>query len=128
MEWIYQQRERWRKGHADAVLTTRKADIFPSIGAQSIDITQPPMILLILRVIESRGALEITAKVLQRMNAVFQYSAQTGQATYNPAGDMQGVLKTKEVSHMTALSREDLPEFLRGPATGDIHTTTRLAL
>lgn len=127
-EWIDQQRERWSKAHTDAVLATLKADVFPSIGRHPVDTIQPPMVLLILRAIESRGALEIAAKVLQRMNAVFRYAVQTGRATYNPAADMKGVLKSRKVNHMTALSREDLPQFLRELATGDIHTTTRLAL
>jgi len=128
LEWINQQRDRWSKPHADAVFATLRADAFPSIGDRPIDTIQPPMILLILRSIESRGALEIASKVLQRMNAVFRYAVQTGRATYNPASEMRGVLKTRKVVHMTALSREDLPQFLNDLATGDIHTTTRLAL
>lgn len=56
LEWINQQRDRWSKPHADAVLATLRADAFPSIGDRPIDTIQPPMILLILRSIESRGA------------------------------------------------------------------------
>jgi integrase len=41
---------------------------------------------------------------------------------------MKGVLKTRKVKHMTALCREELPEFLRTLSSGDIHTTTKLAL
>jgi len=128
LEWLGQQRGRWSKDHADAVLATLKADVFPSIGRHPVDIIQPPMVLLILRAIESRGALEVARKVLQRMNAIFRYAVQTGRATYNPAADMKGVLKAKKVTHLTAIHREDLPQFLRDLATGDIHTTTRLAL
>lgn len=128
LEWIEQQRGRWSKGHANAVLATLQADVFPSIGRLPVDTIQPPMVLLILRSIESRGALEIASKVLQRMNAVFRYAVQTGRATYNPAADMKGVLKAKKAVHMAALSREELPQFLRDLVTGDIHTTTRLAL
>ena len=128
LEWIGQQRGGWSKNHTDAVLATLKADVFPSIGRHPVDIIQPPMVLLILHAIESRGALEIARKVLQRINAVFRYAVQTGRATYNPASDMKGVLKAKKVTHRTALEREDLPQFLNDLVTGDIHTTTRLAL
>lgn len=41
---------------------------------------------------------------------------------------MQGVLKTRKVQHRAAISSDDLPQFLRDLAVGDIHTTTRLAL
>jgi integrase len=93
-----------------------------------VDTITPPMVLQVIRNIESRGALEVAHKVLQRMNAVFRYAVQTGKATFNPAGDMKGVLKTRKVVHMAALSREELPEFLRVLTVADIHTTTRLAL
>ena len=128
LEWIDQQRERWSKDHANAVLATLRSDAFPELGDKAVDAILPPMVLKVLRKIESRGSLEIARKVLQRINAVFRYSVQTGRATYNPAGDMQGVLKTKKVSHRAAVQKEDLPQFLNDLAIGDINTTTRLAL
>ena len=127
-EWIEKQREGWSKDHADAVLGTLRLDVFPEIGSLPVDTINPPQILNILRKIEDRGSLEIARKVLQRMNAVFRYAVQTGRATYNPAADMQGVLKTRKVKHRAAISSEDLPQFLRDLTSGDIHTTTRLAL
>jgi hypothetical protein len=48
------------------------------------------MVLELLKSIESRGALEIARKLLQRMNAVFRYAVQSGKATYNPAADING--------------------------------------
>ena len=128
LEWIEQQKEGWSGNHAKDVLGTLERDAFPSIGNHAVDAVAPQMVLSILRNIESRGALEIARKVLQRMNAVFRYAVQTGRATYNPAADMQGVLKTRKVQHRAALDREDLPEFLRKLRAADIHVTTRLAL
>jgi len=128
LEWIEQQRERWSRDHANAVLATLKADAFPSIGSMPIDTIIPPMVLQAVRNIENRGAFEIAHKVLQRINAVFRYSVQTGRVTYNPAADMKGVLKNRKVIHRAALTQKDLPEFLQTLARGDIHTTTRLAL
>ncbi len=128
LEWIEQQRERWSKDHAEAVLNTLRFDAFPGIGELPVDTITPPQVLNILRKIEDRGSLEIARKVLQRMSAVFRYAVQTGKATYNPAADMQGVLKTRKVQHRAAISSDDLPQFLRDLAAGDIHVTTRLAL
>ncbi len=69
------------------------------------------MILDVVKKIEKRGALEIAHKVLQRITAIFRYAVQTGKATFNPASDMKGVLKSRKVQHMTALGREDLLNF-----------------
>jgi integrase len=59
---------------------------------------------------------------------VFRYAAQTGRATYNPAADMQGVLKSRKVVHRAALSGDELPEFMQTLMRADIDTVTKLAL
>lgn len=127
-EWVSQQKERWSRDHANAVIATLKADAFPSIGDHPVDAITPQMVLFILRNIESRGSLEIARKVLQRMNAVFRYAVQTGSATHNPAAEMKGVLKTRKVTHRAALDVKDLPDFLRALVKADLHITTRLGL
>lgn len=128
LEWMEKQEQRWSKDHANAVRATLERDAFPLLGKLSVDEIQPPMVIRVLRNIEARGALEIAQKVLQRMNAVFRYAVQTGKATYNPASDMKDVLKTRKVVHRAALSRDEMPEFLRALSVADIHDTTKLAL
>jgi len=86
------------------------------------------MVLEVIRAVESRGALDVASRVLQRISAVFRYAIQTGRATYNPAADMKGVLKTRNVEHRSAMSRAELPDFLKklGSYSGD--PVTKLAL
>jgi len=129
LEWIEQQRGAWSSAHTQAVLDTLQKNVFGSIGAQAVDTIAPPDVLKILRKIEHRGSLEIARKVLQRVNAVFRYAIQTGRATYNPAADMQGVLKTKTVEHMPAVFDKDLSQLLKDITSNPkIHTVTKLAL
>ena len=129
LEWIEQQRGKWSHDHAAAVHGTLKNDVFGRIGNKAVDSITPPDILKILRKIENRGSLEIARKILQRMNAVFRYAIQTGRATYNPAADMQGVLKAKPVEHMPAVFDKDLSQLLKDITSNPkIHTTTKLAL
>lgn len=129
MEWIEQQCERWSKGHAQAVLATIRTDAFPVLGELPVDSITPPQILQVVRAIEKRGSLEIASKVLQRMTAVFRYAVQTGKATYNPASEMRGVLKTRRVQHLAALEASALPVFLQKlSADKYLHITTKLSL
>lgn len=67
----------------------------------------------------------MASKTLQRIGAVFRFAIQTGRAVYNPAADMRGALKAKKVEHHTMIPPEELPEFLKTLAAGDIHTTTK---
>ncbi len=127
-EWMERQQERWSRGHARAVLGTLERDAFPFIGDCPVDAVTPPMVLEIAKNIEKRGALEIARQLLQRMNAVFRYAVQSGKATYNPAADMQGVLKSRKVVHRAALSSDELPEFMQSLMRADIDIATKLAL
>ena len=103
--------------------------MFSKIGTEAVDSISPPEILKILRAVESRGSLKIAKKVLQRVNAIFRYSIQTGRATYNPAADMKGALKTKTVNHHPALFDQELAKLLKDITSNQsIHTTTKLAL
>ena len=128
LEWIEQQRGRWKHDHATAVLTSLRNNVFSVLGETPVDAITPPMVLQVIRPIESRGSLGIATKVLQRMGAIFRYAVQTGKATYNPAADMRGVLKTRKVTHRAALKLKDIPKFLQKLKAGDIHNTTKLAL
>jgi integrase len=129
LEWVEQQREAWSTDHARAVTDSLRNNIFTHIGDRPVDDITPPDVLKVLRKIEKRGSLEIARKVLQRMGAVFRYAIQTGRATYNPAADMQGVLKAKTVEHMPAVFDKEISQLLKDiNASTKMHITTKLAL
>ncbi len=54
------------------------------------NIIQPPTVFSYFVQFELRGALEIAAKVLQRMKAVFRYAVQVVRVTSNPVAEMNG--------------------------------------
>jgi hypothetical protein len=81
---------RWTQPHFDQVVASLEADAFPALGDHPIKEITPPMVLEVIRAVESRGALDVASRVLQRTSALFRYAIQTGRATYNPAADMKG--------------------------------------
>lgn len=127
-EWHEKRRERWSDTHSNATMRSLQNNVFPSIGSIPIDQITPPMVLQVLRDLESRGALEAASKALQRMSAVFRYAIQTGRATYNPAADMKGVLKSRKVKHHPMIMPDEMPEFLRALTRTDLYITTKLAI
>ena len=128
LEWHAQQKDTWSDTHQQQTLLFLQREVFPAIGPLQVDKITPPMVLQILREIESRGALEIARKTLQRLNSVFRYAVQTGRATFNPAADMKGVRKTRKVKNHAMIDPAELPALLQALTASDIHTTTRLAL
>jgi integrase len=127
IEWWNTKKSSWSENHADAVLHTLKQNIFPCLGHRPITDISPPELLQTIRKIESRGALEMAAKVLQRCNAIYRFAITTGRANYNPATDLREALKTPERRNHPALSAKELPEFLRKLSAYDGHIQTRLA-
>jgi len=126
-EWHGKQ-GRWTAEHAHRVLTSLEKDVFPLIGDKPIHDLTAPAILEAVRKVEKRDALDVASRVLQRVRSVFRYAIQTGRATYNPAADLVGSLKTRKVTHRAALSRAELPEFLKKLNAYEGQLVTRLAL
>jgi len=127
-EWWKNQKENWTEHHANQVLKSLETDIFPYVGDKPVAEIQPPEILSAIRRVENRGALNISGRLLQRCSRIFRFAIQTGRATLNPAGDLQGTLKTRQTQHQHSLPRTELPKFLKRLNTYDGLIQTRLAL
>lgn len=128
MEWWENKKGDWSENHADRVITSLKVDAFPSIGLRPISEIQPPDVLAAIRKVESRDALDVASRVLQRCSSVFRYAVQTGRATVNPASELTGTLKTRKVQHRAAITRTELPDLLRAVSSYNGYPITRLAL
>ncbi len=127
-EWITKMANQWSEDHTHRVLTSLEKDIFPSLGRKPINDITPPVLLMALRKIESRGALEVAQRVMQQCSSVFTYGIATGVCERNPAGDLSGALMTPKQGNYNALSKKELPEFLCDLEKYEGHITTKLGL
>ena len=128
LNWAETCGARWTESHRARVVASLEADAFSALGDLPIKGITPPMVLEVIRAVESRGALDVASRVLQRTSAVFRYAIQTGRASYNPAADMKGVLKTRKVEHRSAISQGELPDFLKKLDSYSGYPITKLAL
>jgi hypothetical protein len=113
LNWAETYGARWTESHRARVVASLAADAFSALGDLPVKEITPPMVLEVIRAVESRGALDVASRFLQRTSAIFRYAIQTGRASYNPAADMKGVLKTRKVEHRSAISQGELPDFLK---------------
>jgi integrase len=88
------------------------AEAFPSIGKRPVRDLTPTDVLACLRKIEARGAIEVAHRTAQRISAVCRYAVNTGRATVNPASDLRGKLKTRDVRPQPALPLDEVGDFL----------------
>ena len=130
LNWAETYGARWTETHRNRVVASLEKDAFSALGDLPIKVITPPMVLSVIRAVESRGALDVASRILQRTSAIFRYAIQTGRAIYNPAADMKGVLKTRKVEHRSTISRDELPDFLKklDAYCGDLITKLALRL
>jgi integrase len=128
LEWIERMEGRWTAHHAADVRRSLEQEAFPAIGLRPVAEITPSEVIDCLRAIEKRGAIEVAHRTSQRIATVFRYAVNTERATFNPAADLRGVLKTRKVTHLKAMPRDDLPEFLRKLETYDGRAETRIGL
>jgi len=128
LNWAETYGTRWTESHRARVVASLEADAFPALGNIPIKEITPPMVLSVIRAVESRGALDVASRILQRTSAIFRFAIQIGRAIYNPAADIKGVLKTRKVEHRTTISRDELPEFLKKLDSYSGDHITKLAL
>ncbi len=113
-EWHAAQvkRGKWSAGHAERVLREMEADLFPAIGKRPVEQLKTRDLLAPLLDVEARDALDMAARLKQRLCAVMRHATQTGLLDYNPAQDLGGAISTRKATHRPALPLERLGELL----------------
>jgi integrase len=116
--------------HAHYVIRRLEADIFPVIGRKPINVITAPVLLMAIKKIESRGALDIAKRALSTCGQVFRYAVAHGLAERNPAADIKpsDVLKPTKKTNYARIDQKELPELLRKIETYDGQPLTKLAL
>jgi len=90
--WYAEQKARWKPVHAQDVITSLERDAFPSLGKLPITDVDKPTLLAVLKAVQSRGAIETTHRLLQRIAAIFNYAGGAGLVEGNPAVGMKASL------------------------------------
>lgn len=129
-----------------AIDATRSADISPPnaipgqsaerksfavrVGRRPIAEIAAPELLATVRKIESRGAHDLSHRVLQVCGQVFRYGIATARCAVDPTRDLRGALTPNVTKHQPAVRPEEMPELVRAIATYDTlgDRQTRLAL
>jgi integrase len=126
-EWHAQQQARWSEHHGDNVLHRLKMEVFPQLGRVPIRQVTPPMVLGVLRPIESRSA-DVARRVQQYISAVFIYAMAAGLADVNAAADLQKLLGPIRKRHYPALRTiEQARKLLQAAEAAPGQPLTKLA-
>jgi integrase len=103
-EWLLRYSPTWAEANAKRIARLFERDIFPRIGRQAITTLTPPMVLMMARRIESRGALETAHRAIGAVSQVCRYAVATGKAPSDPTRDLRGALPQVKSTHFAAVT------------------------
>ncbi len=124
----------WKSGrnerHAGYTIRRLEADVFPFIGIKPITELTAPILIMVIKKVEARGAMDIAKRVLTTCNQIMRYAVAHGLAERNPATDIKpsDVLKPTKKTNYARLHQKELPELLRKIDAYDGQPLTKLAL
>ncbi|ARU15905.1 tyrosine-type recombinase/integrase [Croceicoccus marinus] len=126
--WHELQAPQWKAQHAQDVLTSLEAEVFPQIGAQDVSELKPPKIRELLQAVQERGAIETAHRIRQRISAVFKFAIASGLAEMDPAASIGAALRPVIRGKQPALLKlEQARAFLQAYEATPGYATTKLA-
>lgn len=100
--------------YRDKMLANFERDVFPWIGKRPVAEIKAPELLMVLRRIESRGALETAHRTRSACSQVLRYAVATGRAERDYAADLRGALPPYKKGHHAAITEpKQVAELLR---------------
>ncbi len=103
-EWYEAKLKDKSTSYRDRTRRLLKNDLYPSLGTRPISQITSVELLMVLRKVEGRGAVDMAHRAKQTAGQVFRYAVATGRAERDPSGDLRGALKSKTKKHYAAIT------------------------
>ncbi|EHT6839106.1 tyrosine-type recombinase/integrase, partial [Salmonella enterica] len=102
--------------------------VFPDIGDKPVNELTARQFVTLLEPIKARGNLETLKRVLQRINEVMDYAANSGLTEFNIAANVRKAFPTPVKKHMPSIRPEQLPDLMQALSVASIERQTRLLI
>ncbi|EAS0612603.1 tyrosine-type recombinase/integrase [Salmonella enterica] len=102
--------------------------VFPDIGDKPVNELTARQFVTLLEPIKARGNLETLKRVLQRINEVMDYAANSGLTEFNTAANVRKAFPTPVKKHMPSIRPEELPGLMQALSVASIERQTRLLI
>ena len=103
-EWYEAKLSEKSDSYRDRTSRLLKKDLYPPLGNRPISQITAAELLMALRKIEARGAVDMAHRAKQTAGQVFRYAVATGRAERDPSADLKGALKSKTKKHYASIT------------------------
>ncbi|WP_263063175.1 tyrosine-type recombinase/integrase [Dickeya dadantii] len=111
LDW-HKSNRTWSENHATRLLASMNNHLFPVIGHLPVTELKARHFIDLLRGIEKKGLLEVTARTRQHLCNIMRYAVHQELIENNPAANLGGIIAPPVKRHYPALPLERLPELL----------------
>lgn len=113
--------------YAEAIWRSLEKDILSSIENVPVQNIKARLLIQVLEPTKARGALETVRRLVQRINEIMIYAANTGLIEANPASGTGNAFERKK-QHMPTMCPEELPKLMRTLSMSNLSIPTRCLL
>lgn len=113
-DWLKLQKGQLNDSTIDVTRNRLTKWIYPHLGTMPITEIEPPLVLQVLRKIETKGKHETAHRMRQRISQIYRFAISEGRASRDPAADLRGLLKAVPAKNRSAITKpEELGGLLR---------------
>lgn len=129
-EWLAKRKLEVKPKTYEDIKKRLNVDVIPSIGDTPMRELSPPLLLEMVRKVESRNAYEMANRARQYTSQILRYAVACGKAERDFTVDISDALAVRRVKHQPALEPNDIPRFLKALERNEarLFPQTRLAL
>lgn len=102
-DWLTHQKGQLADSTIDVTKRRLTNWIFPHLGRLPIASIEPPLVLQVLRKIESKGKHETAHRMRQRISQIYRFAISEGLAERDPSADLRGLLKAVPAKNRAAI-------------------------
>ena len=123
--WFELKKDSVTPAYAEDIWRSLTLHVFPDLKTTSLSKITAPMVIELLRPIESKGSLETVKRLSQRLNEIMTYGVNSGLIFANPLSGIRAVFKKPKKENMAALRPDELSELMVEIANTSIKRITR---
>lgn len=106
-DWLKLQKGQLQDSTIDVTRNRLTNWIYPHLGSMPITEIEPPLVLQVLRKIETKGKHETAHRMRQRISQIYRFAISEGRASRDPAADLRGLLKAVPAQNRAAITKPD---------------------
>jgi integrase len=125
LAWFELKKDSVTKPYAEDIWRSLTLHIFPDLATTPISAITAPLVINLLRPLETKGSLETVKRLSQRLNEIMTYGVNSGLIHANPLSGIRAVFKKPKKKNMAALAPDELKELMVAIANASIKRTTR---